>query len=107
MGGKVHLQGHRVKPSHRVQLGLCLEVQRGFEKFEVVVTGVSTRRGSATDAKELFRETEAGVLRRASDSEKRRLAALQRPHSSTRPDKKQRRKIRHFRETIEGNQTDS
>ena len=95
-GGKVHLGGRRVKPSRPVRLDDCYEIQRGFERFEVVVTGLSARRGSATQAALLYRETEASVQRRAREAEQRQLASLQRPRSDSRPDKKQRRQIRRF-----------
>ncbi len=95
-GGKVHLQGHRIKPSRAVKIGDCFEIQRGFERFEVIVAGLSERRGSATEAQMLYQETEASREQREIEAEKRRLAALQRPRSPTRPDKKQRRKIRQF-----------
>lgn len=95
-GGKVHLGGHRIKPSRNVKIDDCFEIQRGYERFEVVVTDLSERRGSASSAQSLYRETEASIEKRASETEKRKLALLQRPRSETRPDKKQRRKIRQF-----------
>lgn len=95
-GGKVHLAGHRIKPSRSVKIDDCFEIQRGYERFEIIVTGLSEHRGSATKAQALYRETGASVERRAHEAEKRKLAMMQRPHSETRPDKKQRRKIRQF-----------
>ena len=96
VGGKVHLAGHRVKPSRPVKLEDCYEIQRGSERFEVVVTALAGRRGSAAAAAMLYRETDDSVRQREVEAEKRRLAALQRPQSSQRPDKKQRRLIRRF-----------
>ena len=58
-GGKVHLQGHRVKPSRGVKIDDCFEIQRGYERFEIIVTAISARRGSASEAQALYRETEA------------------------------------------------
>lgn len=95
-GGKVHLQGRRIKPSRLVRLDDCFEIRRGYERFEVIVTGLSERRGSAVEAQTLYRETEASAARRAEETEKRRLAALARPRSERRPDKKQRRQIHRF-----------
>ena len=95
-GGKVHLNGARVKPSRAVKIDDVFEVRRGYECFEIVVTGLSARRGSASDAHLLYRETEASVSRRSDEAEKRKLASMQRPRSETRPDKKQRRQIRRF-----------
>ena len=95
-GGKVHLAGHRVKPSRRVKLGDCFEVHRGYERYEVIVTDLSERRGSACAAQALYQETESSIEKRGSEAEKRRLAMMQRPYSESRPDKKQRRQIRQF-----------
>ena len=100
-GGKVQLQGQRGKPSHRVAPGERYELRRGQDLVEVVVTGLSARRGSASDAAELYAETDASVARRARESEQRRLAAMSRPRPAARPDKKQRRQIRRFNESIE------
>lgn len=95
-GGKVHLSGNRVKPSRVVKIDDCFVIMRGYERFEVIVTALSDRRGSATQAQSLYRETEASIERRASEAERRKLAMMQRPRSESRPDKKQRRKIRQF-----------
>ena len=95
-GGKVHLNGARVKPSRVVKTDDVFEVRRGYESLEIVVTGLSARRGSASDAQLLYRETEASVGRRHDEAEKRKLAQMQRPRSEARPDKKQRRQIRRF-----------
>jgi ribosome-associated heat shock protein Hsp15 len=95
-GGKVHLRGQRVKAARGVKLGDCFEIRRGYERFEVVVTALAERRGSAAAAQLLYRETEASEQRRRAEAEQRRLAMLQRPRSEGRPDKKQRRQIRRF-----------
>jgi len=95
-GGKVHLSGQRVKPSRSVKIGDCFEVHRGYERYQVIVTDLSERRGSASAAQTLYRETEASIEKRGSEAEKRKLAMMQRPHSESRPDKKQRRQIRQF-----------
>ena len=95
-GGKVHLNGQRVKSSRPVKLEDCYQISRENERFEIVVTGLTSRRGSATIAQTLYEETESSRLQRQSDSEKRKLAALQRPHSDHKPNKQERRKIRQF-----------
>lgn len=95
-GGKVQLAGHRIKPSRTVKINDCLLIQRGYERYEVIVIDTRDRRGSAAEAQALYRETEASIVRRASEAEKRKLALMQRPRSESRPDKKQRRQIRQF-----------
>lgn len=95
-GGKVQANGQRLKPARAVKAGDCFRIRRGFEQFEVVVLELSERRGPAAQAQLLYRETEASVSNRAAEAEKRELARMQRPVSTSRPDKKQRRKIRQF-----------
>ena len=98
-GGKVQLNGNRVKASRNVHLEDCYQIRRGSNVIEVVVTGLSRRRGSATEAGILYCETESSIARREREREQRRLAALQKPRKSGKPDKKQRRMIRKFNET--------
>lgn len=95
-GGKVHARGQAVKASRAVKIDDCFEVRRGYEIFEIVVTGISERRGSASAAQSMYCETAGSVLRRQAEAEKRKLAMMQRPQTAGRPDKKQRRQIRQF-----------
>ena len=95
-GGKVHSNGQAVKPSRPVREGDAFEIRRGFELFEITVTGLSEQRGPASSAALLYRETADSEARRRQEAEQRRLANLARPRSEGRPDKKQRRQIRRF-----------
>lgn len=95
-GGKVHLMGQRVKSSRPVKIGDCYEITRGFERFQVTVLDISSKRGSATIAQTLYEESEASVLQRQAEAEKRKLSAMARPGSDHRPNKQERRKIRQF-----------
>ena len=95
-GGKVHLSGRRIKPSRNVKIGDCFEIRRGYECYEIIVTELDDRRGSACAAQALYRETETSIEKRDRETEKRKLAMMQRPRSESRPDKKQRRQIRQF-----------
>lgn len=97
-GGKVHLDGQRVKAARGVRVDDRLEITRGAERFEIIVRGLSERRASATLAQALYRETDTSLEQRQRQSEQRRLAALQRPAPARRPDKKQRRHIRRFKQ---------
>ena len=63
-GGKVHSNGQSLKPSRAVRQGDRFEIRRGFECFEVVVTGLSERRGPASSAQSLYHETDSSVARR-------------------------------------------
>jgi len=95
-GGKVHLNGQRIKPSRAVKIDDCYQISRGYERIEVVVTGLSGKRGSATVAQSLYKETEESLSQRQREADKRKLAAMQRPSSDHKPNKQERRKIRQF-----------
>ncbi len=95
-GGKVHLNGQRIKAARTVKVGDCYEIHRGFERLEVIVDQLASRRGSASIAQTLYTETEKSIARREKEAEQRKLASLQRPVLDHRPNKKERRQIRSF-----------
>jgi ribosome-associated heat shock protein Hsp15 len=95
-GGKVHLNGQRVRSSRAVKVDDCYLISRGQDRLEIVVLELSEQRRSAKIAQSLYAETEASINRRARESEKRKLAAMQKPVSDHRPNKQERRKIRQF-----------
>jgi ribosome-associated heat shock protein Hsp15 len=92
-GGKVRLEGARAKPSREITLGMHIGVPRGPDFLEVVVTGLAERRGSATEAARLYRETEASVERRAGATESRRLLRASYTAPPGRPSKRERRAL--------------
>jgi ribosome-associated heat shock protein Hsp15 len=92
-GGKVHLNGQRVKPARGVQVGDRLEITRGVEEMTVIVEGLADKRGPASVAQTLYQETEQSQVTRTEAREMRRLLA-QNPADKHRPDKRDRRKLR-------------
>lgn len=95
-GGKVTVNGHRAKPSRDVEIDDVLTLRQGFDEKTVVVQALSDRRGPATVAQQLYRETDGSIKRREKEKELRRLSAVQRPHGEGRPSKRQRRQIHRF-----------
>jgi ribosome-associated heat shock protein Hsp15 len=96
-GGRVHLNGERVKPARALRVGDCLSVARGALEFECVIRGIPKRRGPAREAAEAYEETAASAARRAALAEKMRLAPSPAPRPDGRPDKHERRLIRRVR----------
>lgn len=92
-GGKVHLDGGRVKPGRHVKIGNELRIHKEHTEFTVYVTGLSGTRGPAKVAQTLYEETEQSVKAREDMMLQRRLmnAAHVAPHS--RPNKKDRRNL--------------
>jgi ribosome-associated heat shock protein Hsp15 len=95
-GGKVHLDGHRVKPGRTLKTGDRLTVNRGEEVFEITVLDSSDRRGSATQAQALFAEDPSGLQRRLASAERRKMEHDARAECPRRPDKRGRRQIIDF-----------
>ncbi len=95
-GGRVHLNGERVKPARNVRVGdrISLSLQGVVGEFDVL--GLPERRGSAPEAQKQYAETPESVTRRAHVREQHRLADLSRPRSEGRPDKRDRRRLAKF-----------
>ncbi len=96
-GGKVHVNGARIKPARVVQPGDELRIRRGELEFIVIVLGVSDKRRPAKEAQLLYEETESSLLQRGEMRERKRLEAANRMYGPVkRPDKRARRQIRSF-----------
>ena len=95
-GGKVHVNGNRVKPSKIVAIGDSMRIQRGEVEYVVEVLALSGKRGPAVQAQALYEETEASRACREANREERRLLAAERSGPERRPSKRDRRLIRSF-----------
>lgn len=96
-GGKVHLNGNRVKPGRPVHIGDVLQIQRGPSLYEVVVKGMNQQRRPASEMDLLYEETERGRQAREQQAEVRKLAAGTRAAPARKPDKHQRKHIVRFK----------
>ena len=96
-GGKVHVNGARIKPARIVQPGEELRIRRGELEFIVIVQAVSDKRRPAKEAQLLYVETEESFRQRENTREQKRVEAADRMYGPMkRPDKRERRKIRKF-----------
>jgi ribosome-associated heat shock protein Hsp15 len=93
-GGKVQLNGLRVKAARGVKIGDELEIQKNGYRYQVSVLLLSERRGPARVAQTLYRESEQSVRERELLREQHKLAGAGVPHPQHRPDKKARRQLR-------------
>jgi ribosome-associated heat shock protein Hsp15 len=92
-GGRVKVNGERVKPAHDVRVSDRLTLNVQYDTLDVQVLAIPARRGPASEAQACYAETPESVQRRAASREQRRLANLSRPQPDTRPDKRERRQL--------------
>jgi len=95
-GGRVHVNGARVKPSRDARVGDVVSLTRGEDPMELTVRALSDKRGKAADAQALYEETPGSVEVRAARSALRKNRALENPAPEKRPDKRSRRNIIRF-----------
>ena len=96
-GGKVHLNGARVKPSRNVQINDQLQITRNNEKYVVTVVGLNDKRRPAKEAQLLYEEDKKSIEARESEREIRRINNASVAMPSTKPNKKQRRQMDRFK----------
>lgn len=93
-GGRVRVNGQRVRASKAVAPGDVLDFTRGQLPYRVTVTELPRRRGPAAEAQNCYEE-DAGVReRRLSHAEALRRDRAQMPSTRGRPDKHTRRRLR-------------
>ncbi|MCK6373351.1 MAG: RNA-binding S4 domain-containing protein [Zoogloea sp.] len=95
-GGKVQLNGIRVKPAKDVKIGDRVDIQLAEARLTVVVTGIAEKRGSATVAQTLYTETPESIAARETAREERKFAATPGADLHGRPTKRDRRLIGRF-----------
>jgi len=97
-GGKVKINHTSVKPKYCIKLQDRIEIVRGTERKTIDVLAISTHRGNASLAQQMYQETQASIELR----EKIALDRLSQPKSHGRPDKKERRSIHRFQKKNDG-----
>ncbi|WP_123035631.1 RNA-binding S4 domain-containing protein [Haliea alexandrii] len=97
-GGKVQLDGQRIKVSKEIAEGDRLVIRQGYDLREVIVLALSDQRRGAPDAQLLYEETASSIERRESDAAARKAAGGMIERPLHRPTKKQRRQIHRFKE---------
>ena len=95
-GGKIDVNGANGKPARTLKVGDVLRITRSEERVVVEVLALSSRRGPATEAQTLYRETEESVAAREQAREQRRISGSDLAKPPRRPDKRARRLIHLF-----------
>jgi ribosome-associated heat shock protein Hsp15 len=99
-GGRVHLNGERVKPAKEVRPGDTVEVRTGHVVRTVVVRGLAERRGPASVAATLYEETPESQAAREQQALERRVSRPLGADLGARPTKQDRRRIEAIRREL-------
>ena len=93
--GRITVNGHRVKPAKIVAIGDMLIIRINNYQYEIEVLALSNKRGSATQAQQIYKETEES--RKQRELLAVRLKAQPQPFfTKSRPTKRDRREIERF-----------
>jgi ribosome-associated heat shock protein Hsp15 len=95
-GGKVHLNGHRIKPSRTIRVDDKLTISKPPYEFEIIVHGLNLQRRPATEAQQLYQETNESQQKREILREQIKNEPLGFRQQKGRPSKRDRRHIIKF-----------
>lgn len=98
-GGKVHLNGQRVKASKDIEAGIQLQIRQGWDEKDILVLALSDKRGPAPVAALLYQETEESIAKREQQALERK-AMNTGMHTEGKPNTRQRRHIHRFKRDI-------
>jgi ribosome-associated heat shock protein Hsp15 len=95
-GGKVKLNGNTAKPAREIKAGDLLELCIGHAQWTVNVVALNEYRRPASEAQQLYAETEESRVQRAQATEERSMAPAPGADLKGRPTKRDRRQIQRF-----------
>ena len=95
-GGKIHVDGDRVKPAKEVRVGQVIHIRRKELDMEVVVKVLSVTRRGAPEAALLYDETPESAAKRDNAAVTKEADHAKRERGAGRPTKRQLRDIKKF-----------
>jgi ribosome-associated heat shock protein Hsp15 len=96
-GGKVQVNGDAAKPARTVKIGDRVRLRLGPTEFQLTITGIGERRGSAEVAQSLYVESPESLAERQRVAGERRFATAPSYEEKGRPSKKDRRDLDRWR----------
>jgi ribosome-associated heat shock protein Hsp15 len=97
-GGKVHLEGQRVKVSKEITAGDLLQIRQGWDEKIILVKQLSDQRRGASETQLLYEETADSLAKREAQAQARKAAGGMIDRPARRPNKQQRRQIHRFKD---------
>jgi len=95
-GGKVHLDGQRIKPARQVRPGMELRIRQGDSERAVTILALNHQRRPAKEAVLLYQETAQSIADGAQRAATR-AAAGKRDSGAGRPTKRDRRQLQRLK----------
>lgn len=92
-GGKARLNGAPTKPARDVKPGDRLDIFNGETRWQVVVLGLSDKRGPASEARQLYEETPDSIAAREAEQMRRKFTNEPAAEIHGRPTKRDRRQL--------------
>ena len=99
-GGKVHLNGQRVKAGRSVKAGDELSIQKDGSLFEVTIIAINKTRRPAKEACLTYEESDDSRIKREREQQIKKLASASRPVPQRKPGKREREQLRQFKQKI-------
>lgn len=99
-GGKVHLNGQRVKPGKEISPEARLTITKDQYAWDITVKVLSKQRRSAAEAERLYEEDAESRSRRQAQVEQRRENKELGLQPDQRPNKRDRRLIHRFKRDV-------
>ena len=99
-GGKVHLNGQRVKAGRAVKVGDALSIQKDSVLYEISIKGIIKTRRPAKEACLTYEESEQSQLKREQEQKMKKLASATRPVPQRKPGKREREQLRQFKKQL-------
>jgi ribosome-associated heat shock protein Hsp15 len=97
LGGRVHVNDSRIKPSKEIKVGDVIAVRIGQLQWTVVVRAIPAKRGPASVAATLYEETPESTAVREQRAAELRLSRPLGADLGGRPTKQDRRRIESLR----------
>jgi len=97
-GGKVHLNGQRVKAGRVVKIDDVLTIHKDGVIYEVTIKGINKTRRPAKEARLTYEESDSSREKREQEQQIKKLASASRPVPKRKPGKREREQLRQFKQ---------
>jgi len=96
-GGKVHLNGQRIKAGRSVKIDDVLTIQKDNVLYEISIKAINKTRRPAKEARLTYQESEQSREKREQEQQIKKLASATRPIPKRKPGKREREQLRNFK----------